>query len=181
MEKDNISIDYLDVHNNNEIILYEKALYKAFSRTYVKSLSKIWIINHQQKTIKTIVEYDEQEICIAKRNENILAAMAINYNMSNSQLSLMNFNIDFQMCRCCEVLHVFSLLDYQGGNSILENLSIKTFESLRNKNIETVYGTCSDRRINAYEIMGFKKINDLLFFGEKKYLLEYDVTQNLQN
>jgi len=163
----------LDINNTKEIEAYEKALYKAFSRSYIKTLDKIWTINHKDKIIKTIVDYYSQQIVVAKVNDKIVSAIAINYDMSNTQLGLMNFKIDNEK-NCCEALHIFSLLDYSGGPSILQDLSRIMFEKIKEKNIEKVYGTCSAKRLHSYERMGFRCINETVFSGEKKYLLELD-------
>jgi uncharacterized protein YjbK len=56
----------------------------------------------------------------------------------------------------------------------MQRMSDIVLESIKSKKIETIYGTCSEKRLNAYVRIGFVKIDELIFFGEKKYLLELD-------
>ena len=178
MEK--YSIEELNAENENNIILYEKSLYRAFSNTYIKTLDRIWHIDNKSRRISTAVPYDTQQILVVKLNGSgkFIAGLSINYSTNMMQLEQMGFKVDESKSKICEVLYMFSLADYIGGLSPIQVLSSKLLEIISEKGIQYIYSTCSLRRLRAYTLIGFKKIDSLIFQGEEKFLLEYDINQD---
>lgn len=170
----------LDFKNSEELELYEKALYRAFSSSYIKTLDYIWNINHKLKKINTKVSYEYQEIIIAKVANRIVAGTSINFSLTETlQLELMNFTINKTQKDFCEVLYIFSLLDFVNGKPVILSLSKLLMENLKKRNITRIYSTCSLKRLNGYQIIGFTVIDQQVFEGETKFLLEMKVTDKI--
>lgn len=168
------SFELINTRDESVVAKYENALYRAFSNSYIKTLDRIWNIDHKNKRIKTVVPYDFQQIIALKidGSEKYLAGMSINYDLNHMQLEQMGFKIDKSRSSTCEVLYMFSLADYIGGVSPLQILSAQLMKEINARGIKYLYGTCSLRRLNAYTLLGFRNIDRQIFEGEEKFLLE---------
>jgi hypothetical protein len=166
------NIELLDKNDPASIHEYEHALYRAFSKSYIKTLHYIWDIDHIGKKIKTKVTYHGQEIFVIKMGEKIIAAIAINHGINDLfQLEMMGFKFD-KSNNVCEVLHIFNLYDATEGITIMKSLSTYVLNNLKLRGIKLIYGTCSEKRLRSYKFIGFNTINQHHFNGENKYLLE---------
>ena len=166
----------LDSTNIEEVIKYERSLYRAFSNTDIKTLDAIWDFDKRHKRLRTKIPYPSQEVYIAKLDGAIIAGAAINFNMDEKlQLETFGFSVDKTGKHICEGLGIFSLQVFSGLNPVALQLRDTSYDILRGKGIKKVYGTCSQRRLRGYQIQGFTAIDELVFRGEKKYLLMTDI------
>jgi len=164
----------LDINNPIEITSYEKALYRSFSSSLTNTSDLIFDINHKEKTLRTKIPYNSQEIYTYKWSDAIVAGMAINFNMQkNLQLELLNFNVVLRE-NACEALIIFSVLDFFKSMSVLKLLAECFIKRIEEKNISTVYATSSEKRSISYKQLGFRVIDRYMFEGQGKCLLQLD-------
>ncbi len=168
----NLKFTTLDITNFDEVTNYERAMYRAFSSTDIRTLDEIWDFDIPNKRIKTKIPYESQEVYIAKLNGLIIAGAAINLNTEEKfQLETYGFSINKTEKHICEGLGIFNLQIFSGINPVALQLRDYSYDILRKKGIEKVYGTCSQRRLRGYQVQGFDVIDELVFKEEKKYLL----------
>ena len=90
------NIEYCILKSEEEIIEYEKGLYKAF----VERDPNSWVSRNYEKIDNyrlrsKIIQYSDQDIFAAKYNKKIMAANSVNYNMTKKlQLEEMGFSYD---------------------------------------------------------------------------------------
>jgi hypothetical protein len=182
MAADSLQLSILDLSDQSNLDALEKALYRAFSSSYIKTLYKIWNIDHKAKKISTKVSYEGQLVVVGKISERIVAGIAANLEIHNTlQLQMVDFDVNKSDNHFCEALYLFSLLDFTRGKNVLLSLSHYLLKYLLLKGITTIYGTCSQRRLNPYQMMGFSKIDEHVFEGEKKYLLKMNFPNSASN
>lgn len=169
----NLSFTILDTSNIDDIVQYEKALFRAFYGSDDPTLRQIWDIDKETKRIKMKIDYHDQEILVAKLHNSIVAGVAINYNMSEQlQLEMLGFSIYKSENNICEGLALFNLQVFQGSNPIALLLRDFTFEKLREKNIIKTYGTTSKKNVRGYQILGWKVIDFRDICEHRKFLME---------
>jgi hypothetical protein len=143
----------LNITDINEVMHYEKALYRAFSSTDIKTLDEIWDFDIPNKRINTKIPYRSQEVFIAKLGGVIIAGAAVNFNMREKlQLEIIGFSIDKTEKHICEGLGIFSLQVFSGINPVALQLRDFSYDILDGKGIKKVYGTCSQRRLKGYQV-----------------------------
>lgn len=168
----NLEFTILDITDSNEVANYEKALYRAFSDTDIKTLDAIWKFDIPNKRLKTMIPYRSQDVYIAKLDGAIIAGAAINFDIKKKlQLERFGFTIDKTEKHICEGLGIFNLQVFSGLNPVALQLRDICYDHLRDKKIKKVYGTCSQRRLRGYQVQGFSVMNERIFMDEKKYLL----------
>jgi hypothetical protein len=176
--KGNFVFSVLDAANEADLHSYERSFYRAFGSA--ANLDRIWTIDHKNKRIITKIPYETQEIFAAKIGERIVAAAAINAGLANPlQLELEGFSIDKSAGGVCEIVHMFSLLDLMGGTPMLKLFTRFFLEKLAAKNMKKLYGTCSERRVRPYRMIGLNVIGELTYNNEKIFLLELDFEKTL--
>jgi hypothetical protein len=165
----------LDKNDVQEVEMYEKALYKAFLGTYIKTLNRIWDIDHKSKKNKTKVSYEFQEVYVLKSQLRIYASIAANFSLDSRQFEMMGFRVDEKEEKTCEILHMFNSLDTSWGKAILETMSNNLLKLIQEQEISVIYATCSKKRLVQYTQFGFVVIQELVYFGENKYLLRKNI------
>ncbi len=171
-----ITFSELDIHNKNDIKEYERALFRAFQGTEILTLKEIWDFDNRHKRLKTKVPYQSQVIYIARLHGGIVAGTPFNFNMNEQlQLEMVGFSIDKNQKDICEGLGVFCLQVFHDATSIGLMLKDYAMEHLKERNIRTAYGTCSQRKLKGYQQLKFEVIDERMFMGEKKYLLKREV------
>ncbi len=167
----NITYNTLDINDINSLGDYESSMYRAFSGTEIQTLDRIWNIDHKKRKIKTKIPYESQKIYVARLEGKIVSGVAINVNMNDTlQLEMMGFTID-KDDKTAEGLGVFNLSVLTSFNPVVILLKNHAFEVVTKLGIEKMYGTCSEKKLRGYRILGWEPIDDRLFLGEKKYLL----------
>lgn len=167
-----LTFSVLDLNNAEEIIAYERALFRAFQGTEILTLDEIWDYDKSKRRLKTKIPYQSQEVYITKLQGMIIGGVPVNFNMKEPlQLEMMGFSIDKSAENICEGLGVFSLQVFHETIPVGLELRDYAFERIKQKNIKIVYGTCSQRKLKGYLNLKFKVIDERIFKGEKKYLL----------
>jgi hypothetical protein len=67
------------------------------------------------------------------------------------QLEIEGFSINKDKNDFCEVLYLFNFGDIEKFKQLMEHV----LQEIRNKGVHTIYGTCSDRKVNSYVSMEF--------------------------
>jgi hypothetical protein len=166
-----MTLSKLDTDHPGLVKNYERALYRAFSATDIKSIPYIADYDHRSRRLRSHIPYSDQQIFAARVQETVLAAVALNTNMSAPlQLETFGFAINKSGDDVCEALALFSL-DFAARGSLLLKLRDVVSDWLRKRRIRHVYSTCSERRLRSYEIIGFQRVDERKFHGEKKYLI----------
>ncbi len=172
------AFDLLDTKSNEAISSYEHSLYKAFSSR--DFLDPVRIVDHKLHRTQTKIPYQAQDVFIVRLKDKIVAAMAINYDMNNTlQLELRGFSINKDQPHICEVLHLFSNIDLMNGKPVIETLGDFALNKIALRNVNTIFITCTERRLNSYQKFGFSLVaqNDLPFNGSKRFLLVTNLTK----
>jgi hypothetical protein len=163
----------LDTRDTASLDAYEQALYRAFSHSYIRTLDRIWHIDHTARRIRTKVAYDKQTIYVARRDAEIIAGTAVNFDLAGTlQLELMDFTIDKSEPGLCEALHVFNLNDPLRSLEMMRKMYVFLMRTLTAMGMRTIYATCSQKRLRSYQFLGFSVADQHLFQGEQKYLLK---------
>jgi len=103
----------------------------------------------------------------------IISGVAVNVNSKETmQLEMMGFTIDKSGGGVCEGLGIFNLQVFEGVNPIIFLMRDFAFRRVKELDIKKLYGTCSEKKLRGYSILGWKPIDERIFYGEKKYLLE---------
>ncbi|MBD3420624.1 MAG: hypothetical protein GF398_10955 [Chitinivibrionales bacterium] len=167
MSKFNIS--YLDAHDEERVVAWERALYRAFNSAELLEL--IWDVDRKNRRIKTRIPYASQLIVVGSVEDAVIAGMAINFNMADRlQLEMYGFSLDKQESGMCEGLCLFNSLIFSGDSTVMFDMRDFMYEELRNRNITKTYGTCSENRIKGYRALGFRDIDRKVIDGHAKYL-----------
>ncbi len=168
----------LDSANESELVAYERAFYRAFGGS--PNLDHIWKFNHKAKRIAAVIPYEFQEIYLAKVGGRIVAGAALNFGLDHAlQLELEGFKIDKSNKDICEIVQMFCLLDLGNGTPMLKLFTGFFLEKLIAKNVARVYGTCSQRRVRPYQMIGLEVVGELVHNNETVFLLELDLKKNL--
>ena len=171
-----LELSILNIQSETDVVQYERALCRAFSSTDIVTLDEIWDFDITGERLKPRIPYPSQEIYIAKLRGAIIAGVAINFNLEEQlQLEMIGFSIDKTEKHICEGIGIFNLQIFGGMNVIALQLKDFSYNKLREKNIEKIFGTCSEKRLRGYQILDFEVIDELFFKGEKKYLLVTDL------
>ncbi len=170
-------INDLDRGNPDEIADYERALFRAFEGTEIKTLAEIWDFDAKNRRLRARIPYRDQRISVARFHDALIAGVAVNINMhAPLQLELMGFSIDKEEPAICEGLGIFSLQVLAGVTPVALGLRNHAFSRMREYGIRKTYGTCSSKKLRGYQLLGFKTIDQRVFKGEEKFLLEYSLT-----
>ncbi|MCA9605009.1 MAG: hypothetical protein KC619_05420 [Myxococcales bacterium] len=166
----------LDLGDPDAVADYERALYAAFRDSDIGTLDRIWQFDHDAKRLRPRVPYAGQQVFVSRVDGEIVAGIPMHLDMSGPlQLETMGFEIDKGEPGVCEGLGVFSLCFLYEGRVIALELRDHVFEALRAQAIRKAYGTCSQKRLRPYQLLGFRVIDERDFDGERKYLLLRDV------
>jgi hypothetical protein len=168
----------LDSTNEAELVAYERAFYRAFGGNL--NLAHLWNFDHKAKRISAKIAYEVQEIFLAKMGARIIAGAAINFGLDRTlQLEAEGFKVDKSKKDICEIVQMFCLVDPMGGTPLLKLFTKFFLEKLIARGIALVYGTCSQRRVRPYQMIGLEVVGELVRNDEMVFLLELDLKKNL--
>jgi hypothetical protein len=171
-----LCIEELNRDDPAAIADYERALYRAFEGTEIRTLDKIWEFDHAGRRLRARIPYVDQRISAARFHGAIIAGVAVNVNMrAPLQLETMGFHVDTSRPGVCEGLGIFSLQVFAGATPVAFGLRDHAFARLHDMGIRTTWGTCSRKKLRGYQLLGFSVIDQRLFCGEEKFLLEYSL------
>ena len=162
-------------NEEKEIIEHEKITFQIFSQKN----PDYWICKNYQEIdnsrYRSNIAYKDQIIYVAKENNKIVAAIAINVNSKNiMQFEQVGFSINQneRKKKICEVLILYGL-------DSLQNDFLKVFMSmgdflgsdLRKKGFQALYATAIKKYKTFYTLFGSEVIQKNILDNQKKYLL----------
>lgn len=160
--KYNYSVMRMPNDNSNELIEYEKCMYKAFFEKAQKDnfwVKEKYIVNEQEKRLRINLPYNQIIIFCVKKNDKLIAARSINTNINNSQLKQMkldNFIDISHQEKSCEALHLFCLEDNLESVKIIIGLNKYVTNYLYNSGFLYLYGVCLKKYLKLYLSMKMK-------------------------
>jgi hypothetical protein len=165
----------LDTTCETEIIILEKMLFKAFSKSNDSTINYIWDINHETGRIKTKIDYGDQTVFTIKIGGRLVTALAINQNNSKLQLQMLNFTIS-KPEPFYEILYLFSTLETTYTIELLTEFFQNMFDYLSKiSKINTIYATCNFKQVNAFRRIGLEIVDKHLFMNEYECLLKMNI------
>lgn len=170
-----IIYEMLDTSILKNIEEYESALYEAFKNTEIETLDQIWVFDHKKKKLRTKIPYKSQKIFIARNENRIVSGVAININIEELfQLEMMTFEVPKEV-GVAEGLGVFNMPSMSAYMPVAILLKDYAFKIIEDMGIKVIYGTCSEKKLRGYKLLGWEPIDEKVFNGEKKYLLKIPI------
>jgi hypothetical protein len=164
-----ITFTLLDGQDAAAIARYEKAFFRGFGNTPPEDLADIFEYDFKARRLKTKIPYTDQDVYLATVHDVVMAAIAVNFNLSRSlQLETYGFTVP-KSIDVAEGLALFSL-DAQNG-ALIAALGEFAYERLYRKGIRFVYGTCERRKLVGYQRIGFEKVDERVHMGDPVYLI----------
>jgi hypothetical protein len=148
-----VLIRELNTTDENDLKMYEEAMYKAFFYDRRVDEDTDCIFDHRKKRCIFKIPYTKQYILIAQLGNVLIAGICVNFDTKLMQIELYGYTITKNE-KICEILHIFN---NSGSNGTTIILKFKEFilEKLKNEGFKKIYSTCSERRVRQYESMGF--------------------------
>jgi hypothetical protein len=174
------TIEYRDLNilDPEAIIAYERALFRAFTATDTVILERIWDFDRPQKRARTRIPYSSQRIFTACLEGRIIGGAAMNLNMQAPlQLEAMGFSIDKSASGVCEGIALFNLQIFSGATMVAAALRDYSLGRIQAENIRALYGTCSQRRMRGYSMLGWKPVAEKAFERGTVYLILLELPQ----
>jgi hypothetical protein len=165
------TIAELDIHNPDAILRYERALFRAFVPVWTNTSDRIFIIDRQEKRVRSRIGYADQEIVAIEAEGTIVGGFAVNYDRKGAlQLELLGFNID-RSERFCEALVLFNIGDLNVAAQLLNIGKQRLFERMAAHDSDVIYGTSNKKNARAYTSLGFTVADTFTVDGQEKFLL----------
>jgi hypothetical protein len=169
----NLIVHDLDVNETKKVAQYERALFRAFYGIKGSAMDLFWNIDIKNRRICTKIPYCDQRIFIVDLDDEVIAGVAINLNMTAPlQLEMLGFSIDKTAPSIAEGLALFSIQTIPGSESVIIKLRDYMDKKVDEFHIRKVYGTCSERLLRGYKILGWKVIDEKVINGAPKFLIE---------
>jgi hypothetical protein len=168
-----VIIRELDTSDENDLKIYEEALYKAFffDRRIVEYIDSFY--DHKNKRCCLKIPYSRQFIMVAQLGKVIISAVCANFDIELMQIELYGFKVDKNE-NVCEILHIFNNSG-SSGTAIIRKLGNIVLEKIKNNGYKKIYSTCSEYRVRQYDNMGFKIVGVNEIDNEKGYLMLMDI------
>ena len=165
--------------DNNEIIEYEKGLYKAYTKLTQSDWRKDNYKIIDGCRYKCNIPYSEQLIYAIKQNNKIMMALSVKVINTNDKMIIekLGFSIDLEdkMKKICEGLDFYSFIRLGLACFVLYTKFFNFFiNDLKEKGFKVFYGTCEEKLKLFYKEIGFKFIDNIYLNGKKEYLLKID-------
>lgn len=163
----------LVLSDDEDIVCYERAMYRAF-RSYPEAVfTNLWVFDHANARTRTLLPYDGQRIVAADVDGKLVGAVALNLNMESVlQVERYGFSVPKEQGRTAEGLALFSNRLLVGREVVLVRLVEAADRLLRNLAITTLWGSCDRRHLLGYLQVGFRNIGKVHFNGEDEFLLQ---------
>lgn len=151
-------VQLLNYQDDKDILLYEKALYRAFPLSRYEPLDPCFIYDHKSRRMNTVISYKKQNIYTIKTDDRVISALSVNVDMSDElQLEMDGFKVDRNEKNICEVLQMFNF----GELKYLKDLSSFSLLSLKEIGFTKIYATCSNKYLKPYLSLGFELIESV--------------------
>lgn len=170
-----VTYEKLNIDNEEDVIEFEKALYKEFMERNPDS----WITKNYIKIdncrFKIPMDYNDLGIYVVKKKK-IIMSVALNFNMNITLLlekkGFTNLYKDNETAEGILFFSVQSELKRLNFFKIAENLFIMAKKDYTKKKlIKRIFLTCTKEFLNLYKLMNFQPVWKIVRDGEEKYLL----------
>ncbi len=171
-----LRIRELDLGDTEDLLQHEQGMYQAFSPFPQRIFDNLWVFDHAQKRVRTIVPYSGQRVVAAEVDGQLIGGAMLNLDMeSQLQIEKIGFSVPKVQGKTAEGLALFAnqlIIDgelvmveiMRFADSLLESLGIKTF-----------WASCDESLVPGYLNFGFRNIDTLWFNGQDEFLLERKV------
>jgi len=163
---------------------YERKLFISFSR----HLPDGWVMKNYKRPepdrLQALIPYEDQKIFSLKRNDEIIAAISVNYNTEKElQLEALGFSIDKSIRQkiFCEGLILYSSEEMM-GEKFLENFMFfgeKLVEEMKKDKVEILLATCPKKLKSMYTLFGFEVTERKTMNDKTVLLLKYDMNKDM--
>ena len=166
----------LNTDDPDTVAQYEKCLFKAFYPPGDPFFERVRNVDTEKKRIRLRIPYSDQDVFIARLGKKVIAGAAINYNCSTTmQLEMLGFSIDKNQNGICEGLAIFNGRSFVDHHPVMFEMGAVMHDRLRRKNIKKTYGTCIQKLLRGYQLLGFRVVASRSLSSTKIYLLEKEV------
>ena len=176
------SLECYLLQSEAEIIEYEKALYREFTRKNPHN----WLCRNylliENNRYKSPIPYSSQSVYGIYRESNLISAAAINFDTHRQmQFEAVGFSRDRSSidCNFCEVLTFFICQEKHLNFNylkIIARLKEVILTDLKNKNISFGLANCTENLLPLYLRTGWTIASQKTLEGTTKYLIEYKIT-----
>jgi hypothetical protein len=168
-----ILIRELNTTDENDLKMYEEALYKAFFFDKRITEDADSFFDHKNRRCILKIPYTKQYLMAAQIANVITSAVCANFDTNLMQIELYGFTVDKNE-KICEILHIFNNSGAV-GTTIIQKLGDIVLEKLKIDGFSKIYSTCDERRIRQYESMGFKIERFNIIQNSKEYLMLMEI------
>lgn len=168
-----ITYEKLNIYNEEEVIEFEKELYKGYSKD-----KNGWIFKNYIKIgnrLKHIFSYKDLLIYVAKRNGKIIGGMSGQLNPFNIfQVEMMGFNIEKNNLTC-EGLTIFVNDNFQKLD-VINNLGKLIVDDIIKRGFKKTYTSTNESFVNFHVfIFEWEEIEKKLIDNEFRFLLKKEI------
>lgn len=170
-----IQFSILNLSNKNELIQYEKGLFKAFFET----LPDTWIQEHyikkENNRLVSYIPYDDLIIYQGYLADKLVCANAINITMQQTQIQKLGFSYSPDP-KTVEGVHMY-IQNIQGENAIQIGDTFFNFvmSDLKKRDYQKLISSCTKKLKALYLLFDFEIIDEIMIGGEKEFLIQCDI------
>jgi hypothetical protein len=182
-EGSEVTFAILNLHDEEQVIAYERALFRAYTSSVRGMPSEQFIIQKAERRARHKLPYEAQMIFMAKQKDAVVAAIAANMDMSNPMSTRGKSLADEgQANNACEILFMFSLMDYTQGIPTLGNLGKFARDQVKDKNIEVIYAfPCSAAAKVPLQKAGFGIAEEKSENGKQETMMFMSIAEHGSN
>lgn len=169
------------VEKKEDIIEYEKALYRNFKPIYPEYAEEFFT-EIDGIRLKPLTPYEDQLIYGVYRDKELISAGSYCIKLQKDfEIEKMGFKID-KTENVCEGLHFYSEITQKAefNLEIYRSLAFKSFKDLLSRGINTIYSSCTKNRLIMYKFIGFEIIDKIEYTGETEYLIKRVITEDFE-
>lgn len=172
-----IKYEILDSRNKEDVIEYEKGLYRAFTtKNPASEHIKNWELVGNDR-YRSKLPYQDLTIYLIRVEDKIAGGAAINFNPEHKfEVENFGFTLSPQIrnMKIADGLSLYILEEYIDTNfmAVFNDLCDFILLDLKKKKIDYWYGNSIKKTKALYILMGFEVVDNM---GDDKYLIRYDI------
>lgn len=168
----------LNNEKEDDIFLFERALYLAFDKIS-EVQKKIWIIDNDRRRIKPMETYDSLIIYRMKVNDEEAAYLVANKDGKAIQQEKMGFQLPKRLKSndVCFGVVLFKAMKSVDSIEMLKFVNEYCYRDLLSRGYKTYIGSTTEKFKKMYEMVGWKMCMEQSIDGEKRWLMELDLTR----
>ena len=177
LQNDWVPLDLLD---ERQIRAFERAFYRAFSRSKGNLLvRKLWIWNDEEGRLKTRIPYSAQKIFVSW-DESGEVDTAVAFNCSSDYFQAGFFGFERPLCydSAYEVLAFYSRCDQKFRE--LRHFMWHCALYCDRQGVPWIDATCTDRLLRAYQRVGGVLQSTVVINGEARHHLRFSIPAFIQ-